>query len=289
MGLHNIKTFRRAKWLIRSLISLENWHEVLPDLLRIRFGRRPFGNILALRNGLLFELYPRSTGLYPVFMEVFFSSVYDRYPSFRIKQQDIVIDIGAHVGFFALKAAYLADLGRVYAFEPCSSHFDLLKENVQRNRLANISIFNCAIWGSTQQLELLYSFNDEPERTSMYDIGGDKKELVAAVTLEEVFHRNAIVTCDFLKIDCEGGEYEILYNTPDHILKSIKRIAMEWHRFDTTHAPERLARFLVEKGFTLMGETDWTSDVGYLHAYREHMTFRTETGKWLPYLLAKSG
>lgn len=263
------KTLRRLISLVRAVRILKNWHAVLPDLFRIGLGIKPKGNLLQLRNGFSFVMYPHSR-MHPVFLEVFCTSVYDRNPLFEIGSHDTVIDIGAHVGFFTLKAAHLADKGRVYAFEPCSPHFELLKENVRRNCAENIMLFKCAVWGESQEIELLYSLDGEPLDTSIYTIGGNRKELVSAMTLDEVFRRCAIAACDFMKIDCEGAEYGILYSTPDHILRRIRRIALEWHRFDGSHAPADLARYLTDKGFKLLGSDNWTGVTGHMYAYREN-------------------
>ena len=52
---------------------------------------------------------------------------------------------------------------------------------------------------------------------------------VSATTLAEIFKQHGISQCDFLKIDCEGAEYEIMKEVPFEILAHISRIAMEYH------------------------------------------------------------
>jgi FkbM family methyltransferase len=257
-------------WVAQDILTLRNWPAVLADRVRNKIGKRPSGNTLKLRNGLQFSLHPGSVALYTVFVEIFYLNHYDRHPLFKINSHDTVVDIGANVGFFTLKAAHLADQGKVYAYEPCSMHFDLLSENVRRNGLNNVSVFKQAVWKETAQLELLFSMEVEPNNTSLFaGGGGTKKEVVESVSLEDVFRLNRIETCDFLKLDCEGAEYEILYNAPDGVFRSIRKIAMEWHRFDPSHTPDKLARFLESKGFTLVGEPDWTQMTGHLYAYRQ--------------------
>ncbi len=256
-------------WTPEAVRLLENWPEVVADRVRVHLGLRPKCKVLRLRNGLTFALHPGSAGLYVVFLEIFSWEQYDKNPLFAIGSSDIDIDIGANIGFFTIKAARSARQGRVLAYEPCSLHFPLLAENVRHNQMANVLLANEAVWRANETLEFLYSNNSEPMDTSLFAMGGDRKETVKAVSLEEVFRRYAIERCDFPKMDCEGAEYDILYNTPDHVLKLIKRIVMEWHNLDSVQSPDNLAQFLIEKGFTLAGEHTWTGTTGYLYAYRQ--------------------
>ena len=57
-------------------------------------------------------------------------------------------------------------------------------------------------------------------------------ETVEAVRLQDPFQRYAIEACDFLKLDCEGAEYEIIGHLPVEIARSIRRVAMEYHAHD---------------------------------------------------------
>jgi hypothetical protein len=56
-----------------------------------------------------------------------------------------------------------------------------------------------------------------------------RKVVVDSVTLPEIFEANDVATCHVLKIDCEGGEYEILLGLSPDILRRIERIVGEWH------------------------------------------------------------
>ncbi len=260
--------YSRLFRLIQIIRYLDNWPMFILNYFRSKIGLLPRNSVLKLRNGLEFSVYENSAKLYPVFLEIFCWSVYDSHPYFKIGSRDVVIDIGANVGFFTLKAARSAIQGRVYAFEPFSLHFDLLNQNVQRNAMSNVATFKEAVWEDRRQIDFFYSLDVEPDKTSLFDMGGDRKETVETVTLEDVFRTHAIDVCDFLKMDCEGAEYNILFSTPDHILGQVRRIALEWHRLDEKHDPESLAHFLRAKGFTVIAPQEWTHSVGYIFAYR---------------------
>lgn len=266
--------FRHFSTLVRliyqSLKKVDNWPEYLSQDIRarLRLPVIPNRNEIRLRKGLSFEIYPDSGGLYHVFADIFLFSCYERQAGFSIGTEDTVIDIGANVGFFTAKAAAAATRGRVLAFEPLKPHFDMLKVNLSKNNLGNVTPLKEAVWGANGEVEIKYSYDKSPLHTSMYDIGGNLSELVSAVTLDHVFEREQIDQCDFLKLDCEGAEYEILLNASKTVMGSIKRIALEWHRFDPSHDPRKLAGFLDQHGFSVIPPKNWNTRTGYLFASR---------------------
>jgi hypothetical protein len=74
---------------------------------------------------------------------------------------------------------------------------------------------------------------------------------VPAITLSGAFEKLQIARCDFLKIDCEGAEYEILFAADETTLSRIGHIAMEYHDAVTRHRHEELIRFLEDRGFVV--------------------------------------
>ena len=72
-----------------------------------------------------------------------------------LKEGDVFIDIGAHIGYFTLLASHITgDKGKVIAFEPTQSTFEILIRNTTKNH--NITCFNNAVFSSEQNL----LFND---------------------------------------------------------------------------------------------------------------------------------
>jgi len=87
---------------------------------------------------------------------------------------------------------------------------------------------------------------------------------VETIALKDFFDGNGISKVDFLKIDCEGAEYEILYNCPQDVLRKIGKISMEYHNLNRmlekrglkASAPkeyngEELGLFLEKSGFNV--------------------------------------
>jgi len=135
-----------------------------------------------------------------------------------MRPTDIVIDVGASIGGFSIPASRKAK--HVYAIEPMTS--DMLKANILLNERENIDVLDIALGdGRTTRLEWLgESRNIETETlTAIKEICGG---------------------CDFLKIDCEGCEWDI---KPEE-LEGIRRIEMEVHKigFPLSMMEERLRK-----------------------------------------------
>lgn len=92
---------------------------------------------------------------------------------------------------------------------------------------------------------------------------------VEVITLDDVFERFAIERCDLLKLDCEGGEYEILLGARPETLLCVRHVALEYHVGLTPHRPEELVVRLQELGFDVRLVASPTDVVhGYLYASR---------------------
>ena len=75
--------------------------------------------------------------------------------------------------------------------------------------------------------------------------------------------------CDFLKVDCEGCEYDVLLNSDPDVLSRVKRISAETHSNDKAHTAEELAAFLESNGFVVnCRENPVHEYLGFLYAER---------------------
>ena len=135
---------------------------------------------------------------------------------YRFKDSDIqgtVVDIGANIGAFTVLACLKGCT--VLAFEPEPNNFKLLENNCLKN-LVFPTLFNKGVGNPG-----FGYFQDNH--------GGTRKGLVGVKI--QIVSLNDIITdeVDFLKMDCEGSEYEIICNTTDETLGKIKQFAAEFH------------------------------------------------------------
>jgi FkbM family methyltransferase len=111
----------------------------------------------------------------------------------------VVVDIGANVGAFAIWAADRWKSSEIYCIEPQPDIFEYLKENLFH--LGNVSVINCAV-GSK---EACFVTRGRNRLCSSMNTFGDVKVAVASPS-------KATEIADIIKIDCEGGESEIVHN-----------------------------------------------------------------------------
>jgi len=169
-----------------------------------------------------------------------------------INANSIIIDVGAHIGSFTIKVAEMATKGKIFSFEPEPSNFRLLKKNIQINKLKNVCLFKKGIARETGRFKL-YKFL--PRETASYSIVAAFSQpfiMIDCVSLEETLRENEIKSVDLLKLDCEGAEYQILYNTPPECLVKINRIVIEYHDYLTNDNIEKLKEFLQKNGFKMV-------------------------------------
>lgn len=196
-------------------------------------------------------------------METLHHKLYNRRffdDEFQIEPGDTVVDIGGYIGSFALPAAQRAGPGRIYSFEPSPDNFRQLEINLRLNDLPNVQVFNLGVASSDRTITLFLDHMN-PASNSIYlrsDQGkGEHCVQREAISIGTLFARYGIDRCDFLKVDCEGAEYEILMSLDRPILDRIGKIACELHEpayygvSDPAHTPEQLVRFLQAGGFTV--------------------------------------
>lgn len=171
--------------------------------------------------------------------------------NFSLKEDDVVIDVGANVGVFSVYAATLAPKGKIYAFEPVAVNFNRLKKNIELNALTNVTLEMIGISDSKKQATIYLERNN----TGGHSLYKEKYEniktirgtdLIDLISLRDVFDKYKIERCDFLKIDCEGSEFDVLKGLPDQYFERIERIALEFH--PNVNEVE-LARYLISKGY----------------------------------------
>lgn len=216
----------------------------LPSILLYPLRRRlpPKETRLDLRGGTVVTA-PANEPLLFLFREIWVDGAYDEALASSAGLATIV-DIGAHVGLFSIRAASRWPLARVVAVEASPRSARYLRANVARNRLAAITVVEAACGGSRRRAVLHRKGADM--MSSLYAAGdGDEVEVI---TLDDVFTTNGVERCDLLKLDCEGAEYEILLGASPETLGRIRRIVMECHRGGEA-TPLDLERHLAASGF----------------------------------------
>lgn len=157
-----------------------------------------------------------------------------------------IVDIGAHVGTFTLWAALRAPRARILSVEPNPNTFAFLQRNIADNGLSGrVTAVNAAAGPAhgVGTLELVeHSLGTRLARNG----GGSVTAQVE--TIPDLLKRAGIDQIDFLKLDCEGTEYEIFDALDPETLRRFKAIACEYHPVPGRDVRE-IARLLRDSGF----------------------------------------
>src|SRR5215208_1166317 len=150
--------------------------------------------------------------------------------NFTPKEGDIVVDIGAHIGPYTLIAASrVGPKGKVIAIEADHDNFDLLNLNISLNKLTNVIAVNYAVYSKEETIKLYLPSGKEHSSYTKYNTVMPDRALgetnfieVNANTLDSILQENGITheQVNWIKIDVEGAEFEVLKGARDVLSKS---------------------------------------------------------------------
>lgn len=134
-----------------------------------------------------------------------------------------IIDVGANVGQSAIEIRRNFPKAKIFCIEPIEDTFMLLKKNTRK---LDLHYFKQALGSKTEDLEVKVNFDNlESDRNSLlnennhHEIQNQKTEVVQVVTLEEFCESNEIEFIDYLKIDTEGYDLEVLKGSSELLKK----------------------------------------------------------------------
>ena len=141
----------------------------------------------------------------------------------HLKSGDIVLDIGANIGYHTLIAAEIVGKsGKVYAFEPEPRNFALLKKNVEANNYKNVILINKALANKSGRFKLYLSNEDNFGDFRIFDSQDNRKYVeVEMATLDDC----KIPKVDVIKMDVQGAEVLVLKGAKKTLAKQ-KRLRM---------------------------------------------------------------
>lgn len=217
------------------------------------------------------EDYPKVKDLF--FREVIKEDCYQRY--FKVEEGDTVVDIGASVGIFPYKLAESKPKA-IYCIEPDHNSGLALKENTKDSSFP-VHLFTGAISKYDKRIKLSTLIN--PETTDFPNpLVNENLPEVQGITFRSFCDLYGITKIDFLKTDCEGGEYVIFNETNlDWITSNVKKVAGEWHLSTEdmrgsfhTFATTYLSKAQFYKVLTMKYEdiTDKVLDYSFMKQYR---------------------
>jgi FkbM family methyltransferase len=168
-----------------------------------------------------------------------------------LREGMVVIDVGAHIGYYTLLAARSAgNAGTVHAVEPCDENCTVLQENIQINGLENVVIHPCAAGRRQESRAFHLTGSSDSHGFYPHPCTDTVRTVEVAVTpLDEIVEGPV----DAVKIDVEGAEIDVLQGM-SRILRENPQLSLwvEWNfpcLRNAGHDPAELPSCLQDLGF----------------------------------------
>jgi FkbM family methyltransferase len=191
----------------------------------------------AMGNGVIH--YINAQELLHGLKEIFIDEIY----KMELPTSAYIIDCGANIGLSVIYIKQLCPDAVIIAFEPDQSNFKLLEQNIESYGIKNVQVEQKAVWKENTTI----AFANEGSMSSRIEQSSSTTEdnKVIAVRLKEYLNENV----DFLKIDIEGAEYQVLKDIEPN-LHFVQKMFLEYHgNFDQNNELVEIFDILKETGF----------------------------------------
>lgn len=142
----------------------------------------------------------------------------------KYNQNDIVFDVGANIGAFAVRVAPFVQT--VHSFEPDSDNYSLAKENLALNNISNVHLHDHALIASdATTIDFFINTKTNKGAHSCLPIRGREKVTIQAKRFSSLVRQ---LKPTIIKMDIEGAEWDIL-TANDTDWSSVRSFIFEWH------------------------------------------------------------
>lgn len=164
--------------------------------------------------------YRRPYEVLHTYKELFETEIYD----FKADtSHPFIIDCGANIGLSVLYFKKRYPGASILAYEPDESNFGLLQQNVAQNHLQGVECRRKAVWINNNTLSFA---SDGSQGSKIADHDTGKRQVqVQAERLADVLQTQKV---DFLKIDIEGAEVDVLKDC-EPFLQNVQQLFVEYH------------------------------------------------------------
>ncbi len=175
------------------------------------------------------------------FKEIF---VDQNYKFNSTSDSPIIIDCGANIGLSVIYFNSLFPNAKILAFEPENKIFSYLEKNIKINNLKNIELNKKAVWTNNNGVNFL---SEGADGSSIATTKSHNTNLVESIRLKELLENTKHI--DFLKMDIEGAEYEVLCDCKNS-LQNVDNIFIEYHSYKNNQQKlNEILTILTDNGF----------------------------------------
>lgn len=165
------------------------------------------------------------------FKEIFVDEIYKFETD---NKAPVIFDCGANIGMSCLYFKQLYPNAKIKAFEADPDIAEILQKNLLKNHINDVEIINKAVWIDDKGVE----FGQEGADGGSINLKTNRIR-VDSIRLKDFLEKEERI--DFLKVDIEGAEYEVLIDCKDN-LSNIQNIFVEYH--SRNNLPQRLSKIL---------------------------------------------
>jgi FkbM family methyltransferase len=190
---------------------------------------------------------------------------------FTPKEGDTVVDIGAHIGRYTITSSkQVGNTGKVVAIEADPDNFQLLKRNITLNKLTNVVPLNYAVFSERTKIKLYEQSASAKYNSIMLTRAAKTKNYVEvnADTLDSILKLNGVNRVNWIKIDVEGAEFEVLKGSTKILSGENISLLIEIHNIEDPRHYDNVVDLLKHDNYEI------TFEQRYEGSGESHVIFR---------------
>lgn len=216
---------------------LKSFH---PGLLTTHFKKRYTHGSISINGRRLY--YSDSASFLAIYDEVFHQNIYNFFSNTAVP---VILDCGANIGLSAVYFNLLYPNSSIIAFEPDQAAYTILEKNIESLNIKNVTLIKKGLWKEDTILEFHSEGADGGRIDAIAPMTDSKRKQIPVTRLSQYIKGKI----DFLKIDIEGAEYEVLLECKDK-LHLVKNIFVEYHSFSNQkQSLDEILSILTKAGF----------------------------------------
>jgi FkbM family methyltransferase len=180
-------------------------------------------------NGNNWQVHVRDEADASVFNEIF------KHREYRIADEVIkdakypIVDVGAHAGFFTLHARALNKKVKIIAIEPEPENLKTLSRHIKENKILGVTVIDAALALNSGPRKLIVSPDSHNHRVALEFEDDPHAINIQTLSFGDFLKQNKIKEVSLLKMDIEGGEYEVFDGMSEADLSVVNYIILEYH------------------------------------------------------------
>jgi FkbM family methyltransferase len=235
--------------------TFKNWAPILADMALEKVGKGPEVLVFKTRSGLTIECPNRPGARVPIY-EIFAEDCYhfEWFLGPLARRPIQVINVGGQIGTFDCRLAQLHPQARISSYEPSPFSAGILRKNLERNGFSDrVTVIEEALAAEIGTAE----FDDNEGGSGQNSLVQGARGSVATTTVKTTTFDAAVAAApapfDVVKIDCEGGEYDLVLASSPASWSSVQRVVIEFHPVDG-HSWAELRAFFDGVGLSIARE-----------------------------------